>query len=144
MAHPTFADLTGYTLADLKALGWRVLSHPADLPQVEGLCAALYAGRGGRPKCAAVTRAGAVLDLRLYAQAVPADPGALRFIVAAQDITAHKQAEAALRQQADEFAALYETARDVAVAHDLPALLETLVGRAATLLARARRRRVSL
>lgn len=52
----------------------------------------------------------------------------------AQDITERKRAEQELRRRADEFAALYETARDLATHQDLPLLLRAIVERAAALL----------
>jgi PAS domain S-box-containing protein len=51
-----------------------------------------------------------------------------------RDITERKRAEEELRRRADEFAALYETARDLAVQHDLQSLLHTIVERARALL----------
>ncbi|MBM3129454.1 MAG: GAF domain-containing protein [Chloroflexi bacterium] len=53
----------------------------------------------------------------------------------AQDITERKRAEAALQRRANEFAALYETTRDLATQQNLPTLLRSIVERAATLLA---------
>ncbi len=51
-----------------------------------------------------------------------------------EDITARKQAEEELRRRAHEFAALYETAHDLAAQQDLPTLLEAIVERAIKLL----------
>jgi PAS domain S-box-containing protein len=51
-----------------------------------------------------------------------------------RDITARKRAEQELQRRADEFSALYETTRDLAMQHDLPTLLQTIVERASTLL----------
>ena len=51
-----------------------------------------------------------------------------------RDITERKQAEHALRDRADEFAALYDITRDLATQYDLPTLLQVIVERAKTLL----------
>jgi PAS domain S-box-containing protein len=53
---------------------------------------------------------------------------------ASVDITERKRAEEEIRRRADEFAALYKTARDLAAQHDLPTLLNTIVERARALL----------
>ncbi len=52
-----------------------------------------------------------------------------------RDLTARKRAEQALARRADEFAALYDIARDLIAAPDLPVLLQTIVHHAARLLA---------
>jgi PAS domain S-box-containing protein len=51
-----------------------------------------------------------------------------------RDMTKHKQTEIELRRRADEFAALYETSRDLTAQYDLPTLLNTIVERARALL----------
>ncbi len=50
------------------------------------------------------------------------------------DITERKQAEESLRRRAEEMTALYETSLDLTAPHALPALLQTIVKRAARLL----------
>ena len=57
-----------------------------------------------------------------------------RVFVAITDITDRKLAELEARQRADEFAALYETAHDLALQWDLSHVLETIVSRAIELL----------
>jgi len=52
-----------------------------------------------------------------------------------RDITERKRAEGALRQRAEELAALQSTVLDITARHDLPMLLQTIVERAALLLA---------
>ena len=130
----SFTRLLGYTLAELHGQGWQSIVHPEDLPLAQQFLARLEAGQSSHQEGRVLTHAGEVRWLRFHAQTVHAEGRALRFFVAAHDITEHRAAEAALRQQAAETAALYETAHDVAVAHDLPALLESLVGRARRLL----------
>ncbi|HEU0296383.1 MAG TPA: GAF domain-containing protein, partial [Anaerolineales bacterium] len=51
-----------------------------------------------------------------------------------RDTTERRQVEVELHRRADEFAALYDTARDLAAQHNLPALLHTIAERARTLL----------
>jgi PAS domain S-box-containing protein len=51
-----------------------------------------------------------------------------------RDITTRKKVEEETERRADEFAALYETARDLSLQQDLPGLLQTIVRRAAALL----------
>ncbi len=53
----------------------------------------------------------------------------------AQDITERKRAEEQVERRAREFAALYETTRDLATQQDLPTLLQSIAERAADLLA---------
>jgi PAS domain S-box-containing protein len=55
-------------------------------------------------------------------------------IAIVRDITEQKRNEAETRRRADEFAALYKTARDLAAQYNLPTLLHTIVERACTLL----------
>ncbi len=55
-------------------------------------------------------------------------------LIVLRDVTEHKQAEAALRRRAEELAALQDTLLDVTAPHELPALLQTIVERAARLL----------
>ena len=47
-----------------------------------------------------------------------------------RDITDRKQHEAETQRRADEFAALYRTARDLAAQYNLPTLLDTIAERA--------------
>jgi len=51
-----------------------------------------------------------------------------------RDISEMKRAEQELKHRADEFTALYQTTRDLTTQYDLPALLQTIVERAANLL----------
>ena len=60
---------------------------------------------------------------------------AIQLIV--HDITSRKRREAELHRRANEFAGLYETARDLTVSQDLPFVLHTIVERAAKLLSAA-------
>jgi PAS domain S-box-containing protein len=55
-------------------------------------------------------------------------------IAIVRDVTEHKRHEADTQRRADEFAALYKTARDLAAQYNLPTLLNTIVERACTLL----------
>jgi len=57
-----------------------------------------------------------------------------KVLVSIIDISERKQAEADLRRRADEFAALYETTRDLAEQQDLIPLLHTITERACALL----------
>ena len=54
-----------------------------------------------------------------------------------RDITALKEAQEEIRRRADEFAALYESACELAMVQELPALLQTVVERAVALLGAA-------
>ena len=55
-------------------------------------------------------------------------------IAIVRDITEQKRNEAETQRRADEFVALYKTARDLTAQYDLPTLLNTIVERACTLL----------
>lgn len=56
------------------------------------------------------------------------------FQAVAREITERKRAEEEIKRRAEEFVALYETARDLAAQHDLPTLLNTVAERARALL----------
>lgn len=69
------------------------------------------------------------------ARAVCDGSGAVLFFEGmTEDITARKIAEEETRRRVEEFAALYDTARDLAAHHELPSLLHAIVERARTLL----------
>jgi PAS domain S-box-containing protein len=55
-------------------------------------------------------------------------------LIVLRDVTEHKRAEQGLRRRAEELAALQATLLDVTAPHELPALLQTIVERAARLL----------
>jgi PAS domain S-box-containing protein len=55
-------------------------------------------------------------------------------LIVLRDVTEHKRAEDALRRRAEELATLQATLLDVTAPHELPALLQTIVERAARLL----------
>jgi PAS domain S-box-containing protein len=69
-----------------------------------------------------------------YDRAIRWIDGRLVRVQIATDVTARKQAEEEFRRRANEFAALYDTARDLAAQQDLPTLLDTIAERARQLL----------
>ena len=82
-----------------------------------------------------VRKDGALIAVSLTMSPVFDAQGAIVGIASiARDITERKRSEDALKRQAKEFAALYETARALATEQDLPALLRAIVAQATTLL----------
>lgn len=82
-----------------------------------------------------VDTAGNVKWFSFLANLIVQDDQVIGMTGVAQDITERKRAEQELQRRANEFAALYETTRDLATQQDLPTLLRSIVERAATLLA---------
>ncbi|MCC7361926.1 MAG: GAF domain-containing protein [Anaerolineales bacterium] len=135
-ASPIYADTLGYTPAEYQALGALGLVHPDDLPELAAERQRLLADPAYVLRRAFRFRRadGRWLWLDCCAHNRLGEPGVRGLVISYRDITEQRAAEAALRRQAAEFEALYEIARDVAVAHDLPALLDTLAGRALRML----------
>jgi PAS domain S-box-containing protein len=80
-------------------------------------------------------RDGTLIDVNIYAAPLYGVEGNIDSAMGVvADITEHKRAEEALRRRAEELAALYDTALDITMPHDLPDLLQAIVERAARLL----------
>jgi len=129
-ARPPDIALVDLTLPDGGAM--EVLTAP---PEV-GLCPALVVTSDSNEQTAmAVIKAGALDYVVKSAEAFAAMPRIVaRVLREWKLLQEHKRAEAALRRRADELAALQATVLEIAAPHDLPALLHTIVERAAQLL----------
>jgi len=132
-----FEDITGYTLDEYVAHGgWRAAVHPDDLAQDDRDMGNLRAGQHVVTEIRTLTKSGQIRWVRVYAHPVlDGQSGELASIYGAvQDITARKHAEEGLRRRADEFEALYDTARDLSTQRDFTVLLETIARQTARLL----------
>ena len=130
-------DLTGYSESELLSKTFQDITHPDDLETDLAFVRQMLAGeaRNYQMEKRYFHKAGHVVWILLSVSLVRDAQGQpLHFIAQIQNITARKQAEAALQRRADEFAALYDITHDLAVQQDLPTLLRTIVDRATTLL----------
>lgn len=123
----------GYTRDEFLAMTIRDIRPPEDVPALLENVAA-----GAAPLDAAGTwrhrlKDGTIVDVEIVSHSMTFGERRARLVLA-NDVTARKRAEAEVRRRADEFAALYETARDLATVQDPPSLLRTVVERATELL----------
>lgn len=121
--------ITGYTEAELDARGgWESLIHPDDLEYVLESADRVMEGQTDSTEYRILTRANEVRWVREYIRPFWAEQEkrVVRFIGAAQDITARKQVEQAEREQRH----LAEALRDTAALLNSTLNLEQLVERA--------------
>lgn len=129
-------EMIGYSREELVGQSARIL-YPTD-EDYEFVGREKYAQIAQRGTGTVETRwqrkDGTIINILL--SSTPLEPGDLAGEVTftALDITERVRAEQELECRANEFATLYETARDLATQHDLPTLLQTIVARAARLL----------
>jgi len=129
------ADMLGYTLAEIQKLTFRDIS--AEITQSENILKRLVAGEQIPPYERLFRKKnGQSFPVEINVELVRDSNGNPKYIQSVvRDITERRQAEEEIVRRANEFAALYDTARDLAEHRDLPTLLQTIVDRAATLLA---------
>jgi PAS domain S-box-containing protein len=131
-----FEAITGFTPEEYVAYGgWRACLHPDDRAQDDEDMAQLRANHSLNTEVRTFTKSGQMSWVRVYAYP-DIDPvsGELTGIHGAvQDITKRKQAEAESQRRADEFAALYDIARDLASQRELVPLLQKIVSHTAEL-----------
>ena len=134
--NPKFTETTGYTAEEVMGKNPRILKSGHTPPEAYGrLWKAITAGEEWHGELLNRKKNG-----ELYWESATISPifnelkEPTHFIAVKEDITERKQNEAETRRRADEFAALYETARDLAAQYNLPTLLNTIVERARILL----------
>ena len=130
-------ELVGYSEQELVSTTFQEVTHPDDRESHVPLARQLLAGeiRAFQIEKRYLHRTGRAISIQLSISLVRDQQGKpLHFISQIQDITARKQAEEALKLRADEFAALYDTTRDLGAEQELPVLLKTIVMRATMLL----------
>ncbi len=107
-----FRRITGFTADDLRLRGgWRALIHPDDLSLAEEQGRAILSGRAATAELRIVTRDGETRWLRSVGrlEGEAERGGSVRLVGAAQDITAQKEAEEALRREHDLLSQITET-----------------------------------
>ncbi|HLF73706.1 MAG TPA: PAS domain S-box protein [Anaerolineales bacterium] len=135
---PQIQTILGFTqsqyLTDAEL--WRNLLHPDDRERVLAEAHHFYAtGEPFISEYRSLTRDGRVVWFHDEAVIFKEETGDKSFIQGVKvDITERKRAEEEIQRRAEEFAALYETARELTTQHDLPTLLNTIVERARALL----------
>ncbi|NJN97257.1 MAG: PAS domain S-box protein [Anaerolineales bacterium] len=111
-----FERITGYTLDQVNRLdgGYVALLHPDDRVQVNPTPPVLVANQPSIHEYRIITRSGEVRWLRDYSRTLEAGPeaGSWHILGAVQDITARKQAEAALSEREAQYRAVIETSAD--------------------------------
>jgi diguanylate cyclase (GGDEF)-like protein/PAS domain S-box-containing protein len=94
-----FCDMIGYSEAELRALTWRDITHPDDLPLSDALSAQLANGKRDafQTEKRYVHRDGHIVHVLLSVAQVRSESGQLNYVVSqVQDITKRKQFEEAL------------------------------------------------
>ncbi len=132
-----FTRLTGYTSQEAVGENPRLLkSGKQDRAFYQTLWETVLSGNAWRGEMINKRKDGSLFIEATTIAPVLDEKGSLtHFVAIIQNITERKRMEEALRRRADEFAALYETARDLSAQHDLPTLLHIVAERAAALLA---------
>jgi PAS domain S-box-containing protein len=97
-----FARVTGYTVAEVEALGWERFIHPKDYPAARRRMAGVLAGKADAYELRIITRGRRVRWVRYLMHPVwdRARGRVVRLIGAVQDITGRKRAERKLREYA--------------------------------------------
>jgi PAS domain S-box-containing protein len=97
-----FYRVTGYTIAEVEAMGWQRFIHPRDYPAARSRMAEVLAGRSGSSELRIITRGRRVRWVRYLMHPIRDEAGGrvVRLIGAVQDITCRKRAERKLREYA--------------------------------------------
>ena len=110
-----FAHITGYQPDEIWPAGnWMVLIHPEDKARVQERLHYVLTGHDDSGEARLVARDGTVRWLHIHTQSVwdPDQERIVRVYGAVRDITARKQAEAALRESEERYRTLAESALD--------------------------------
>jgi PAS domain S-box-containing protein len=118
---PSFARVTGYTLAEYRTLNERLrIVHPDDSAVTEARARRLLNGNLSIDEYRIITKAGDVRWIRSYARGEfdPAAGRVTRIVGAATDITAAKRAQEALAESEARYHNLFEQVADAILVHD--------------------------
>ncbi len=103
--------LTGMTIAEIRERGgWQSLIHPDDLPRLLSAIQAVLSGAPGSGEIRIRAADGQIHWLHIYGRKIEKGPGdsTIRIVGAAQDITARRRAEEALREREERFRSIVE------------------------------------
>jgi two-component system cell cycle sensor histidine kinase/response regulator CckA len=110
-ANQAFVQLTGYTLEELRHIGWQRLTHPDDLARELQLVHELKTRQ--RPSYQIekryIRKDGSTIWVNLIASRVEVGSQKPHYVVVVTDITAQKQAEMALQESQSLLKSLYDT-----------------------------------
>jgi diguanylate cyclase (GGDEF)-like protein/PAS domain S-box-containing protein len=134
--NPAFERLTGYTRAEALGKTPRILNSGArDLAFFQELWHTILGGNVFRAEFTNRKKNGDLYyEEKTLTPIKDRDGSITHFVSTGKDVSERKRAEQELQRRADEFAALYETARALATEQDMPALLRATVEQATRLL----------
>jgi PAS domain S-box-containing protein/putative nucleotidyltransferase with HDIG domain len=134
---PTVSRILGYTPSEFIGRSPFAHIHPDDVAANYALFTQLV--RDSMQRATAQLRLrhkdGSWRWIEATAANLLAEPSIGAVVINYRDITERKQAEQEIQRRADQFAALYQTAAELAAQSDLSPLLQTIVTRATSLLA---------
>ena len=108
-----FTRITGFTVQEMDAGGWKHLIHAEDFHLVEARFDAFWAGRSDVSEFRIITKNGETKWMRAYGRPmIDAEHGFIRVFAAARDITEQKLADEALKLSEKRFRALIERSSD--------------------------------
>jgi PAS domain S-box-containing protein len=135
--NPRYCEIAGYSESEMLERAFQDITHPDDLQDdLDGL----QRMRQGQQRVFQmdkryIRKDGSVIWVALTSVPLWETPTtAMQHLAMVEDITERKQAEWELRRRAEEFEALYDTARDLSTQRDLTVLLETIARQTARLL----------
>jgi PAS domain S-box-containing protein len=109
----SFERITGYTEEELDAAGQSIF-HPEDLSKVTQDLKIVSQGHAASGEYRFITKAGEVRWLHIHRRPVSQDGGVVRFYGIAQDITARKRVEEALRDSEERYRLISTSISDYA------------------------------
>lgn len=112
-------ELTGYTLEETDALGWRNLIHPADRREYENRLARLEEGGVDESEVRITTKSGDVLFVRIVIRRNPAPPGTMRYVGAVRDLTERRRAARLLAESEARYRAVSQMVSDIAYSYHI-------------------------
>ncbi len=130
--NPAFERITGYAAGKIIGENCRFLQgEDRDQPALDGLRAAIREGREGHAVLRNYRKDGTLFWNELYVSPVRDENGDLTHFIGVQnDVTGRKQAEEALRGDAEDLASVVEIQQEIATADlDLEAVMNLVAGR---------------
>jgi PAS domain S-box-containing protein len=117
---------TGYTIAEIEALGWEHMLHPEDIAVFKKRMQSLFSGKSDVSEFRIITRAGEVCWVRSYGHPVwdGAQGRVVRIYGAVQNITDRRRGMEALQLSEERFRALAEATFEGLVITDANSMLD--------------------